>query len=200
MIIITYPEIIQNEHEWIRLFFEQGLQTLHVRKPRFSEAELKEYLGKIDQKYHNRLMLHHHIDLVEQLGLKGISFTESTKSQHAKYQGLPLKRCWSAHTIDELKQIPENIDYVFLSPLFPSISKKGYERSWQIPEFQRFLQTNPKRFDLVALGGIDHLNSAQALQLGFDDVALLGGIWKPILEGESTEDVLKILTHFNLKS
>lgn len=179
MILFTPPLIIPNEHHRIHHFFKNGLKTLHVRKPDFSKEEFIEYIEQIDKKFHPNLMIHQYPELVKQFDLKGISFTEKTKGRYDEFKNLAKVKSWSVHGIGELKEVPEGVDYVFLSPVFPSISKQGYERRWKLEEFADYLKNRKeKRFDLIALGGISSENFKTALDLGFDDVAMLGSVWE----------------------
>jgi thiamine-phosphate pyrophosphorylase len=65
---------------------------------------------------------------------------------------------------------------VFISPIYPSISKKGYSSSinW-VKEIR--LRTNFNT-TLVALGGITPYRIKELKTMGFDDYALLGTIWE----------------------
>lgn len=46
MIIITSPIQIANEINTIHALFENGLELLHIRKPDFSETEMKTFVSK----------------------------------------------------------------------------------------------------------------------------------------------------------
>jgi thiamine-phosphate pyrophosphorylase len=71
----------------------------------------------------------------------------------------------------------ENVfDYVFLSPVFDSISKPGYFRNDELgmmsDEWKALVKTK-----VIALGGIDASNIHKTKELGFDGAAVLGAVW-----------------------
>lgn len=66
-------------------------------------------------------------------------------------------------------------DACFLSPIFPSISKKGYSGTFTEQELCKHLQT--KKVKVIALGGIEWHKIQQLHAWGFDGAAVLGTIW-----------------------
>lgn len=67
-------------------------------------------------------------------------------------------------------------DYVFLSPIFDSISKQGYKAAFtraELTEIRAILSQN-----VYALGGITFDNLKEVEQLGFCGAAMLGGFWE----------------------
>ena len=38
--------------------FENGLETLHIKKPDFSKKQLNNYLELIPKKHHNKIVIH----------------------------------------------------------------------------------------------------------------------------------------------
>ena len=56
MIVITNPTPITNEISTIHSLFENGLELLHIRKPDFSEDEMRSYLSEIELKYYRQKM------------------------------------------------------------------------------------------------------------------------------------------------
>jgi thiamine-phosphate pyrophosphorylase len=65
--------------------------------------------------------------------------------------------------------------YSFISPVFPSISKKGYGQDTKIIEDLTY--RNNIHVKLIALGGIDEYTIKKVFQTGADGAALLGAIW-----------------------
>lgn len=76
------------------------------------------------------------------------------------------------HTIEEITSTDIRIQTLLLSPVFNSTSKPGYEGQFgkQLP--------NKNNRQVLALGGVDHINVALLKQWHFDGAALLGAIWK----------------------
>lgn len=172
LILITPEKNIAREVEILHALFEMGLERLQVRKPNFSKLEYEEYLEQIDAKWRSKIYLHQYHVLVEQFGLGG---------RHYRKSDFPFKELHSidsssgAHTIEEANELLKNIEMVFVSPVFESISKQGYssEEDFSILKLE---ENQRKRF--IALGGINELNIQDAKHLGFEHFAVLGSVWK----------------------
>lgn len=174
-IAITYPKILQNEGEIINTLFREGLPCLHLRKPGTGITGIELLLKKIDPNFHNRIMVNDYIQLAEHYNIKGIHFSGQTKHLlPVPFNGL-AKSC-SCHSYDEIIKNATFCDYVFLSPVFNSISKSGYESAFDFSELKnRLSKPHPK--NIVALGGISPDKIKQTNKLGFDGAAILGGLW-----------------------
>ena len=75
LVVITPSKRSDNEIASIIQMFEAGLDTLHVRKNRFSTKELDEYISEIPVHFHNRIIIHSHHKLALKYNLKGFHFT-----------------------------------------------------------------------------------------------------------------------------
>jgi thiamine-phosphate pyrophosphorylase len=63
LVVIT-PEAMQpGEPAVARQMMQRGLQTLHLRKPGATRAQLAEYLSELGAPWATRIMLHSHHDL-----------------------------------------------------------------------------------------------------------------------------------------
>jgi len=178
IIIITSENKIINEAQKINQLFEAGLQCLHFRKPTWTVDEFKQLLNEIDLTYHNKIVIHHYHELINEFNLKGIHFTEQKRidcidnpSQYFKELNMFGKTISSSfHEPEVLANCEFEFDYYFLSPVFSSISKQGYAgRSFDVNHINK---------TIIALGGINETNIKKAYQLGFNGIAVLGSIWK----------------------
>ena len=195
MILITNPQQVSNETEIINALFEEGLEVLHLRKPGFDQVQMCEFISKIDQRFHSRIMIHSHYELLDSYNLKGLHFTEKTKYLLPDYDDVQCTKSMAVHELAELKSIRPTVGYILLSPLFPSVSKEGYSKKWDIEELKPEL-AKTRSFGTVALGGITLKNVKTVKELGFQDFALLGSIWEPIKAGCSKEQAIDILKKF----
>ena len=185
MIIIIAPEKdIANEIEILTQLFQEGLQYYHFRKPNKNYQEHCNYLNQIDPQYHNRIIVHYFHELINAYNLKGIHFQEqkrieleSSKDQNLKsYLKKLLTRDFapstissSFHAVDVVKKCNFEFDYHLLSPVFSSISKKGYEG--------RGFDVNTIDKTIIGMGGVTMNNLSEFDKLGFHGVGVLGGIW-----------------------
>jgi thiamine-phosphate pyrophosphorylase len=179
MIVITNQSAIPDEIKIIDSLFEEGLPLLHIRKPDFSEFEMASFIHQIKLEYRAKLVLHNHHDLAENFGINRIHFPEKERKQSDNLPARFLKACryksTSTHSINEFNVL-ENFDYAFLSPVFKSISKEDYHPKENF--FEALKSRTNFNTKVIALGGIDFENIEKTLENGFDDVALLGSIWK----------------------
>ena len=175
MIVISNPIAIANEINTIHALFERGLELFHVRKPTFSASEMKEFVSAIGLEYRNKLVLHSHHHLAEELEINRLHFTSINRPVRFLKPDRFNTISTSTHTIEEFNSLSKDFNYAFLSPVFSSISKENY-----VPKTDLFEEIkNRTNFNtkLVALGGISTANIKQTLEKGFDDFTLLGNIW-----------------------
>lgn len=180
MIVITNPITIANEIKTIHSLFENGLELLHIRKPDYSEEEIKAFLSEIKSDYKQQLVLHSHHQLAPEFGITRIHFTEKMRAETSretlknwKENGFTFST--SVHQMIDFEELSSDFDYAFFGPVFESISKPNYISNI---DFKKELKARKNhKTALVALGGITSENIKIALEYGFDDVALLGSIW-----------------------
>lgn len=191
-IIITYPTAFPSELEQIVQVLEKEDCRLHLRKPEYSEMEYEALLQVIPTKFHSRIVLHDYFHLAEKYKVGGLHYSTFKRSQISKLADLRISKLslsTSTHSIEELRSLDNQFDYAFLSPIFPSISKQGYEGNLDMQAVQSYLQ-KPHQTKVIALGGIDDSKIAQLQEWGFDGYAMLGNIWHlppaPSKEGERT--------------
>lgn len=193
MILITWPENLKGEHEFLNLLFEEGLEILHVRKPGISGKDLRAFLQGIKYEYHGRIMLHQGFALMQEFFCRGIHFSGQSKRSYKKYLNINGFKCWPVHGIEEIAGVPDGIDQLMLSPVFQSISKEDYQNYWEPGEPERHLKENKRpMIKYIALGGIDINTAPKALEMGFDDFAVLGAIWVPFISGRSYGELLQL--------
>lgn len=185
-IVISDPGLVVNETETVNRLFEAGLSAFHLRKPDFSSRDMRNYLSSIEAKYLNRIIIHSNHLLAARFPLAGIHLTEKHRLDKYRKSSLTVKYLkfirqdlmvtTGYHTLGSLKAKNQGYAYVFLSPVFESISKIGYRGSFNEDSLQKAVMKADCK--VVAMGGIDEDKIGKAAQLGFYGVALLGAIWK----------------------
>ena len=83
----------------------------------------------------------------------------------------------SCHSLEELSAHKAKFDYLFLSPIFDSISKKGYSGRFTREELLEARDNGLIDKKIIALGGITAGNIPIIRELGFGGVAVLGSVW-----------------------
>lgn len=175
LIIITPPHTLPDEERIVNRLFESGLHLLHLRKPGADRDTLERYIRGIRPRFRERVILHDHFELAKEYGLRGIHlkynkvrmFTGRERFGHVSV---------SCHSFEEIDALPFEPNYVFLSPIFDSISKPGYPSAFSPEYLKENLQK--RRTPVIALGGITGEKVAECRKMGFRGVALLGHVWE----------------------
>jgi thiamine-phosphate pyrophosphorylase len=190
LIVISNPVNLPDEVAQVHKMFELGLRYFHVRKPSFTTEEMTTYLLQIDSQYFDRVIIHNHEALKESFNLKGVHYNKYSSEVISKQY-----HSASCHSLDEVNQKKVVSEYLFLSPIFDSISKEGYGSGFDTQSLKLFL-SNYKGKPLIALGGIDDSKVEFAKELGFNGVAVLGAIWnkkEPVSAFENIKNKIKNL-------
>ncbi len=178
LILISSPGDKPNEVRSVKRIFEMGLSRFHLRKPDWSLDNLRKYLNEFPDEYLRRIVVHRRRELLKDFPLAGYHLSSREDYSEKDFEG-SLSR--SFHTLEELKESEEQLDYVFLGPIFDSISKQGYKAAFPPTKLRGYFverrKARLKRPRIVALGGIVPDKVRVALSLGFDGVAALGGVW-----------------------
>lgn len=181
LVVISYPEWLNNEVELLTKLFGEGLLFFHLRKPNASETEVEQFICQISSDYRNRIIIHNHFNLAEKYDLGGIHFNAATKGDYNNFKTWKGIQTWACHSLDELKIVPMQVNYVFLSPIFPSISKPEYSTDWNFSTLKTVLDNHNGNQDVIALGGIKADRISDVAGIGFDGVAVLGSVWEPLV-------------------
>ncbi|WP_345766723.1 MULTISPECIES: thiamine phosphate synthase [Chryseobacterium] len=176
IIVITPEQSVRNETEVINELFREGLELLHVRKPVMNAATMRNYIKNIDSGFHERLALHSHYILAEEFGTSRLHFKEVERPNIPEHFFDEYIVSTSVHHIDDFNTLDSRWEYVFLGPVFPSISKKGYGNGSKILKSIRQRENDDSK--LIALGGINPHNINMVFSEDVDGAALLGAIWE----------------------
>jgi len=178
MILVITPESpVQNEADHINEMFQEGLDLLHIRKPGITRERMIDFINEINQAFYPRLVLHNHFDLGKEFAISRLHFREHDRKENV-YQSLTHGYIisTSVHEIATYNTLEKDWEYSFVSPFFPSISKKGYGEHSTVMEDIK--QRNNLEVRLIALGGIHPGNIQNVFDAGADGAALLGAIWE----------------------
>lgn len=201
IILMTPPDIKDNEISTIIQLFEYGLNTLHLNKKNMSTRKTKDYIKQIPHIFHNRIVIHYHHELAFQFNLKGIHFTqyhlEKTFRNWCLFQKEKIFRKKFIHTrtyrkiSDAFNKEKYFFDYYFLNNVFNKITNDfnvGYH-PLRINEIQK---TNKK---FIVKGGINIHTALKAKEYGFHGICLNSFIWnaeEPIKQMQELKKALNI--------
>lgn len=193
LIVLTSEQEIKNEAILLNQLFKNGLEILHLRKPNFDIEGYRNLLKEINPKYYQNIMIHEHHELCIEFSLKGIhlqeqprinlgsklqeyvnSFQNKAKSKESTANNQESKA--KSHTVsssfhdpDVLDNCTIDFDYHLLSPVFSSISKKGYEG--------KGFDVNTINKKIIGMGGVNTTSIPKVFALGYSGIGVLGGVW-----------------------
>jgi thiamine-phosphate pyrophosphorylase len=197
IVVISQSKVLENEHDIITKLFEAGLGTLHVRKPRLRTKQLVEYIEKIPAHFHNRIIIHSHHNLASKYNLLGVHYTRLHLEPNfrnwwrEKKLGFIKRKLVRTSSHNKLASLYDEsdivYDYVFLSPIFDSITGK-YQSGFYEDAIKAAVQKTGLK--IVARGGIDVTRLEKVEELGLYGCALYSCIWNG---PDPLEEFLKII-------
>ena len=201
VVVISPSKIKENEIKNVIQMFEAGLDTYHIRKPKFSTKQLQEYIEKIPKQFHNLIIIHSHHNLARKFNLQGVHYTQ--KHLEKNFRNWWREKMLRISTSDFVKTTSHgklsslydteqmNFDYVFLSPIFDTITGK-YQSGYYEDSIKAALQKTGKK--VIARGGVDVTRIEKIKELGFYGMALYSSIWD---RENPVEEYLKIIRRCN---
>ena len=188
LIAITKPYFYEGEAAVIRRLLESGFDFIHLRKPCTDVAcrneckdvacrvhiKIRNLLNELSSEERNKIIIHDYHELYEEFSLKGIHINKNVTHLPKGYQGFKTRSC---HSLEELKLYKDDFDYVFLSPIFDSISKQGYKSAFTEDELRRASEEGIIDEKVVALGGVTYDRISLLKDLGFGGAAMMGGVF-----------------------
>lgn len=132
-LLVTLPRVLKSEAETLAALCRAGAGPIHIRKPESSAVEVEGLLRDLCAAGADMdcFTLHYDEPLARRYGLGGVHLRGERIAAGA---GKGLRRSCSTHGWDEVERYGPVADYVFLSPLFDSISKAGYRSAVSLEE------------------------------------------------------------------
>lgn len=173
-ILITQDFFYDDEANQINDFldFDENIFRIHIRKPQAKKDDYANLLKKIKKENLSKITIHDYFDLANDFVGIGINLNQRNNFVPNGFCGFVSQSC---HSLKELEFSKKNTNYQFLSPIFDSISKKGYKSNFDLIELKNniFVDKNT-----IALGGVNAQNVAILTEIGFGGFATL---WRKIL-------------------
>ena len=188
LIAITKPDFYDGEAAFIKRLFESGFDIVHLRKPNSDIDNCRNILNELSSEERSRIVVHDYPELYYEFSLKGIHINKNIVKYPEGYQGFKTRSC---HSLEEVKLYKDDFDYVFLSPIFDSISKEGYNSAFTQDELRRASEEGVIDEKVVALGGVDFDDFSFLKGLNFGGAAMLGSIHR--LKDLTSDEMKKLL-------
>ena len=113
-------------------------------------------------------------ELYEEFSLKGIHINKNITNLPIGYNGFKTRSC---HSFEEIKRYKNEYDYLFLSPIFDSISKMGYKSGFSKDELLKASTDGIIDEKIIALGGVTFEMIPYLKELNFGGVAMIGALY-----------------------
>lgn len=172
-IAITYPYAIDKEDVIIRHLLANGFDIVHLRKPDANIDYCRELLGRLTPSELACIVVHDYYALYEEYALRGVHLNHNISSYPPHYRGTRTRSC---HSFDEVVKYKEECDYLFLSPIFDSISKRGYLSKFSHNELLNASIRGIIDDKVIALGGVTPDKISYLKSLHFGGAAMLGAL------------------------
>ena len=172
-IAITKPYAIDGEDAIIGHLLANGFDIVHLRKPEADIEYCRDLLGRLTPSERSRIIVHDYASLYEEFALRGIHLNHNFTSYPDNYRGTRTRSC---HTFEEVARYKDECDYLFLSPIFDSISKRGYISKFNHEELLRASREGIIDTRVIALGGVTPERIEYLKSLHFGGIAMMGAI------------------------
>lgn len=174
IIAITTPKIISDDGYIIRGLLDNGVDIVHLRKPESTVDECRVLLSNLGDEYRGRIVVHDYAELFYEFSLMGVHMNKNIRTLPRGYRGLRTRSC---HSFEEVVRYKEECDYLFLSPIFDSISKVGYRSAFDHDSLRQASIGGVIDGRVIALGGVTFDRIDYLKELNFGGVAMSGAIY-----------------------
>ena len=174
IIAITVPKMIDEDAYLISNLLKMGIYSVHLRKPEASINECRQLLSQLTDAERAKIIIHDYPELYTEFSLKGIHINKNITSLPDGYNGFKTRSC---HSFEEIERYKTEYDYLFLSPIFDSISKVGYKSGFTKEELLKASTSGIIDHKVIALGGITLDMMPYFRELNFGGIAMIGGIY-----------------------
>lgn len=190
IIAITTPNFIECESSVIPHLLQLGVDLVHIRKPSATSEQMALLLDSLPTWCYDQLVVHDCLELANKYNLKGVHLNRRNHTVPDNFKGSVSMSC---HSLEEVEIKKDMADYVFLSPIFNSISKNGYNSAFSKEVLHNAMKQGTIDKKVIALGGVSLANIETVKDLGFGGAALLGDIWYRT-ESPDFDEYIKSLT------
>lgn len=168
-----------------KLLSSDAVDLFHIRKKEVPDEKVARLIESLPSELHNRLILHSNFSLFSRFDFGGFHYKEESRLLIPP-SGRNVSISRSCHSIAELCKDSARYNYSFLSPVFDSISKRGYTSNFNLSDAS--LPNVLKEYPVIALGGVRPEYFQKLNDVKFAGAALLGYLWSQKIKIEDTID------------
>lgn len=170
-LVITSPTFFDGEAQFLHRLFAHGVDIVHLRKPGATADDCARLLDGLSADDRRRIVIHDFFELARPYGLRGIHLNARRSTVPDGWLGHVSRSC---HSLDEVRRYKDACSYVFLSPIFDSVSKQGYASAFTDNALKQASVDGIIDNRVVALGGVTPEKINYLRQLNFGGAAMLG--------------------------
>lgn len=178
LIAITLPKMFRKEPEVIVQLLDSGYDAIHIRKPHSSKEDVAALLSALPESYLNKIVLHDHFELTQLFPISGVHLNRRQQQPPAGFKGSISRSC---HTLNEVAEHKNQYKYMFLSPIYDSLSKPGYRSAFTRHQLEQARDAGIIDHTVYALGGVARTRLNELQELGFGGAAMMGAAWEGLL-------------------
>lgn len=161
---------------------EGGVKVVQLREKETSTREICEIARALQPLLKRRsipLLINDRVDIAHAVNADGVHLGQSDLKL-SEARALLGKRAvigLSVETMEHVREVAkEDIDYLAVSPLFPSQTKRDCNNPWGLDGLKQACATSPH--PVIAIGGIRESNLEDVLDCGATGVAVISAIFK----------------------
>lgn len=192
LLLLSTPDFFVEEDTIINALFEEGLDILHLRKPGSEPVYSERLLTLLPEKWHSQIVVHEHFYLKEEFNLRGIHLGNNDPMPPKDYKGQLSRSC---HSLEELAATKDTMDYVFLSPVFDSITYPERRSAYTSAQLHDAVRAGLIDRKVMAAGGINSDTLPLLADYGFGGAVVLGDLWTRF-NIHSGLDYKEVIAHF----
>ena len=183
------------------LFTEGGAYTPEIAKQGFNFSRDSEQVYKLKNQLKAEVanktynMEKIYLDLKKLFVLRKNYLAIPIKSIQDKVVEITDYILYDKMSVEEVKSKKHFYDYVFMSPIYDSISKVNYYSTYTAEELRDAQRTKIIDSKVMALGGINADNLLEIKDFGFGGAVILGDLWNRF-DACSDQDYLAVIEHF----
>lgn len=192
LFLLTRREFFVEEDKILSALFDEGLDMLHIRKPGAEPVFAERLLTLLPEEKRRQIIVHEHFYLKDEFDLRGVHLSPDSETLPPNYRGSKSTTC---HSIEELHAKRSEYDYLFLAPVFDSISNTDKKSCFDVDMLRQASRQGYINKKVIAVGGVTLDNIPQLKDLGFGGVCVLGDLWQHFLPHKTT-NYKELIHHF----
>ncbi|MEM6701063.1 MAG: thiamine phosphate synthase [Acidobacteriota bacterium] len=165
---------------WLRDLHRHGV-ALQIREKHLGDGELYSIARTIREGFAGCLLVNGRLDIAFAAGADGVHLTSTSAPPERVRDWAADHRLLigvSTHSLSEIRDAEKSrLDYVVFGPVFPTPSKARFGAPQGLEQLEE--ATRVSELPVLAVGGIDPGNAAEALAAGAHGVAAIRGFADP---------------------